>query len=223
VADAERGAPRNLLLMRAIGRVPPEHWEAVFTAAPDTLIAAASESFWGATILLGWTSAVARFGSARWALPLWRCWLAAPNTTLQELSVSRSSLGADLAAYVPAAELDAFALSLLADPTAHADITLHAGLDLLPHPWSAAVASAYLEGLRAFGASLIPESTSAEPWEATLRNAALALPASHFAQALEPFTLPDGLRWQVAAFGRSLDAFGASIDLRARMVKELPL
>jgi hypothetical protein len=210
-------------LRQPLERVEPEHWEAIFTATPDTLIAATADSHWRVDLLRGWTAAAARFGSARWALPLWRAWLSAQEAAIHETPGGLPHLCATLAPLLPAAELDAFALSLLANPTARDDISLYAGLSFLPRPWSAAVAGAYLSGLRAFVASLSPDSTATEPWDATLSGAAVALPASHFAQALEPFTFPDTLKWQIASFGRSLDAFGASIHLRARMVKELPL
>ncbi len=211
------------LLTEPLRRVPPEHWEALYAATPDTLVAATADSVWRSSILRAWTAAAERFGAARWALPLWRFWLSAPREAPGDAGGHLADLCASLAPLLPAAEPERLALSLLADPSARDDIARDAALDLLPLPWSAAVASAYLSGLRAFIASLTPDSTSTEPWALTLRRAAVGLPASHFAAALEPFTLPENMRWQVASIERALDAFATRIHLRARIAKEIPL
>jgi hypothetical protein len=128
-----------------------------------------------------------------------------------------------LAPLLPPAELDAFIHALLANPTGYAGFTLYDGLELLQRPWSAPVADAYLAGLRAFTASVKADSTETAPWAMTLKRAVVMLPHSHFTQALEPFTFPETITWQVMSFKRALDHMAASIRLRARIVQEIPL
>lgn len=137
--------------------------------------------------------------------------------------VHRASVLQRLAPEVAAEQLDAFALRSLAAPYATGDTTLADALWLLARPWSNAVARAYLDGLRTFAAALAPDATTASPWDATLETAALAMPEALFAEAREPVAAPESKRWQIAQFGKQLDAFAETVRLRERLVKVLPL
>lgn len=222
-AYPEHGGRRQGILFQTLQRVPPEHWEAQFAASPEALLDTLDDSPWRATVLLAWTDAAARFGSARWAAALWRRWLAASLAMRAEAREGLSAIGHLLAPLLPRDELDTFALALIANPGRYSDLSLAEGLGLLPRPWSDAVVSAYLTGLREFAEHLQPDATSTEPWGATLAAAVVSMPASHFPQALEPFSFPEKKSWQVSMFEQSLKAFAAGIRLRARIIQEIPL
>lgn len=222
-AYPDHGGRRRGILFQTLQRVPPEHWEAHFAATPETLIDALDDSPWRSTVLLAWSEAAARFGSARWAIPLWRRWWVAPLAMRAEAREGLGSIGRLLAPLLPRDELDAIARTLIFTPQRYSDLSLAEGLSLLPRSWSDAIAAAYLVGLREFVESLQPDATSCEPWDTTLASALVGMPASHFSQALEPFSFLEKKSWQVSMFEQSLKAFAAGIRLRARIIQEIPL
>jgi hypothetical protein len=91
-------------------------------------------------------------------------------------------------------------------------------------PWSEALGEAYLGGLRAFVAHLDQKSKSGSPWDDTLSLAATALPPACWGVAREPLTVPkDNHNWYIQHFQRLLDDFASTLQLRARIDKEIPL
>ena len=170
----QKAGQRAFWLAQLLERVPPSHWEERFGGNPGDLIAATAQSKWRTTILSGWTAATVRFQANNWAVPLWEAWLTVPPKVLKQAAEDRASLCAPLAPLLPPATLEAFALRVIADPTVYDGILLYEALDLLPRPWSLAIARAYLAGLRAFTERIDPQSRTADPWDNTLSDAALA-------------------------------------------------
>lgn len=220
---AQGKGARTFWLSQVLERISPTHWEATFGLTPEELVAATAKSKWRITILEAWTGAAVKFEQAPWAPPLWRFWLNASSKEIKQANDDRSSLCEALAPLLPAAEVEEFALALIQDVKAHEGLTLDEALALLPRPWSATLADAYLDGLRAFASSLTAQSKLAEPWDDSLDNAALALPATHFAQALAPIEVPESKYWQIGYFRDQLGEMAETIRLRERITKEIPL
>jgi hypothetical protein len=214
---------RAAWMAQALERVPPSHWETHFGMTPEALIIATSGSKWRMNIVEAWTDAAGRFKEQAWSAPLWRFWLDLSPKELKQARGDRSELCGTLAPMLAPADLERFALEALADAKKHDDFALYEILDMLPKPWSAPVADAWFNGMRGFVAGLTPQTKLAEPWDDTLETAALAIPETHFASALEPFSIPVSKHWQVNYFRSQLQELQATISLRQRIAKELPL
>jgi hypothetical protein len=214
---------RAFWMAQVLSRVPPSHWEAQFGMAPDKLIAATAGSKWRINILESWNDAAGRFKEQTWAAPLWRLWLDLSPKELKQSHGDRSELCGIVAPLLASADLERFALEALADTKKHDDFSLYEILDMPPRPWSAPVADAWLSGVRGFVTGITPQIKLAEPWDDTLETAALALPETHFARALEPFEVPESKHWQINNFRSQLEELQATISLRQRIAKELPL
>ena len=94
---------------------------------------------------------------------------------------------------------------------------------MLPRPWSAQVADAWIAGVLSFIGGITAQTKLAEPWDDTLETAALALPETHFINKVEPLDIPDSKHWQINDFRTQLEEWQTTISLRRRIAKELPL
>ena len=214
---------RTAWMTQVLDRVPSSHWEAHFGMPPEALIAATAGSKWRVNIVESWTDAAGRFKEQAWAAPLWRFWLDLSPKELKQARGDRAELCGTLAPMLAPADLERFALEALADTKKRDDFSLYEILDMLPRPWSAPIADAWLSGARGFIAGITAQTKLAEPWDDTLETAALALPETHFSRALEPFEVPESKHWQVNYFRSRLEESQATISLRQRIAKELPL
>ena len=214
---------RAFWLAQVLSRVPPSHWETRFGMAPEALIAATAGSKWRINILESWNDAAGRFKEQAWAAPLWRCWLNLSPKELKQAHADRSELCGIVAPMLAPAELEGFALQALADPKKHDDFSLYEILDMLPKPWSAQVANAWIAGVLSFIAGITAQTKLAEPWDDTLETAALALPETHFVNKVEPLDIPDSKHWQINYFRTQLEEWQTTVRLRRRIAKELPL
>jgi hypothetical protein len=214
---------RAFWMTQAISRVPPSHWEARFGMSPDKLIAATAGSKWRVNIIVSWNDAAGRFKEQAWAAPLWRYWLGLSPKEVKQALAGRSELCGIVAPMLAPAELEGFALEALADPKKHDDFSLYEILDMLPKPWSAPVADAWIAGVLGFIGGITTQTKLAEPWDDTLETAALALPESHYLNKVEPLDIPDSKHWQITYFRTQLAQWQTTVSLRRRIAKELPL
>jgi hypothetical protein len=210
-------------MAQVVSRVPPSHWEARFGMPPDKLIAATAGSRWRINILGSWNDAAGRFKERAWAAPLWRCWLDISPKELKQSHGDRSELCGIVAPMLALADLERFALEALANPKKRDDFPLHEILDMLPRPWSAPVADAWIAGVLGFVAGITAQTKLAEPWDDTLEAAALALPESHLVNNVESLDIPESKHWQINYFRTQLEEWQTTISLRRRIAKELPL
>jgi hypothetical protein len=219
------GWPR--LQIRPLIRVPPSHWERHFGMAPEALIAATAEATARSQrrmqLLEAWTHAAARFGERHWATPLWAFWRAATAEEVHLVSDSPNEQVRLLIPLLTSAERETWTLAALTEQDAEDPPSLRRALEALPIPWSEAVGMAYIQGLRADAATLPPQSENVEPWDDTIPDAALALPPSCFAAALEPIATPESGNWYVSQFRHGLDSFAKTIRVRQRIQEEIPL
>jgi hypothetical protein len=214
---------RAAWMAQVLERVPPSHWEAHFGRAPEKLIAATAGSKWRVNIVEAWTDAAGRFKERAWAAPLWRFWLDLSPKELKQARSDRSQLCGTLAQMLAPADLERFALEALEDPKKRDDFSLYEILDMLPKPWSASVADAWIAGVLSFIGGITPQTKLAEPWDDTLETAALALPETHFINTVEPLGIPDSKHWQINYFRTQLEEWQTTVRLRRRIAKELPL
>ena len=214
---------RAAWMAQVLGSVPPSHWEAHFGMTPEALIAVTSGSKWRVNVVEAWTDAVGRFRERTWAAPLWRFWLDLSPKEMKQAHADRSELCGIVAPMLTPTELEGFALEALTDPKKHDDFSLYEILDMLPKPWNAPVADAWIAGVLSFIGGITAQTKLAEPWDDTLETAALALPETHFVNKVEPLDIPDSKHWQITYFRTQLEEWQTTISLRRRIAKELPL
>jgi hypothetical protein len=214
---------RTAWMTQVLERVPPSRWETHFGMTPEALIAATAGSKWRVNIVEAWTDAAGRFKEQAWAAPLWRFWLDLSPKELKQARGDRSELCGTLAPMLAPADLERFALEALADPKKRDDFSLYEILDMLPKPWSAPVADAWITGVLGFIGGITAQTKLAEPWDDTLETAALALPETHFVNKVEPLDIPDSKHWQINYFRTQLEEWQTTVRLRRRIAKELPL
>ncbi len=214
---------RAAWMAQVLGSVPPSHWESHLGMTPETLIAATTGSKWRVNVVEAWTDAVGRFRERTWAVPLWRFWLDLSPKEMKQAHADRSGLCGIVAPMLTPTELEGFALEALTDPKKHDDFSLYEILDMLPRPWSAQVADAWIAGVLSFIGGIMAQTKLAEPWDDTLETAALALPETHFTNKVEPLDIPDSKHWQINYFRTQLEEWQTTVGLRRRIAKELPL
>jgi hypothetical protein len=213
-------------ILAALGYIPPEHWETRFGLPPDGLIAAITRATWRSGILHGWTEATVRYGSARWAEPLWRAWLEARQASLGSSKGEQVYPGeeiAELAPLLPRETLEGFALEVITHPAEFAAFSSAQALNLLERPWSATFASAFLDALRELLEATSTSEAPPQEWMGALPIAGIALPASSFRQAGDICVIADQQHRNLIRWGYPLAHFSADLFLRERYIKELPL
>jgi hypothetical protein len=201
----------------------PEHWEEYFGQSADQLIAATGQSRWRDEMLNGWLLATVRFGSKHWAKALLYGWLldlkrdaalsAAPFATYLEA----------LAPLLPPEELQVPVFTSINTPAYYPHLSLAQLLDCLPRPWPDDVAGLFLEKLGKTLDEWDETASPAEPWISALPLAAVALPDSQFAQAREVCVVADNQHRNLVRWRYQLASFIATLDLRERVIKEIPL
>ena len=219
-------------ISRAIAAVPPGHWEKRFGVGPSGLVAGAHGE-WEAALLVGLCRAARLHGNESWALPLWRrCYEVFDAGGEYTIAWGATR---PLVPLLPQPELAAALRELLRN--GEMTVRMVHALDALPGPWAHEFGIWYLESLRdrvhrAFSTS----SDSGDRWTDTLGIAAEKLPPSCFryahvsppdeaSYALEGEDFPNVQRepYHLGNWRRELEKFGETLDLRRRLVKEIPL
>ena len=220
----ETSPPRKMserawTVVRTLEVIPPVYWERRFGATPEELVAAARGE-WEAVLLTGWRRAAVRHGQESWAWPLWRRWHEAPET--QHDLTSTLEL---LAPLLPHAELGGV---LRSSGMSH---ELAYTLNALPGPWDEELSLLYLEKLRKHVPRTFARNRDAsDPWLGTPQFAAerIALSCLDHAPVLQPDeVLPERMfsDGQVLRYywREKLEKFEETLELRRRLVKEIPL
>ena len=220
----EASPPRKIserawTVVRTLEVIPPVYWERRFGATPEELVAAARGE-WEAVLLTGWRRAAVRHGQESWAWPLWRRWHEAPET--QHDLTSTLEL---LAPLLPHAELGGvLRRSGMSRELAYT-------MNALPGPWDEELSLLYLEELRKHVPRIFVRNRDAsDPWLGTPQPAAerIALSCLDHATVLQPDeVLPERMfsDGQVLRYywREKLEKFEETLELRRRLVKEIPL
>ena len=223
----EASPPRKMgerawTVVRTLEVIPPVYWERRFGATPEELVAAARGE-WEAVLLTGWRRAAVRHGQESWTWPLWRRWHEAPET--QHDFTSTLELPRLLAPLLPHVELGR---SLRSSGMSH---ELAYTLNALPGPWDEELSLLYLEELRKHVPRTFARNRDvSDPWLGTPQPAAerIALSCLDHATVLQPDeVLPERMfsDGQVLRYywREKLEKFEETLELRRRLVKEIPL
>ena len=220
------------MVSRILAKVPPGHWEERFGAGPSELVAAARGD-WEAALLTGWCSATATHRAGAWALPLWeRCYESFGESPEYEIVFGATYPMVHL---LPQTDLAAALRRLLRD--GEMTVRMAQTLDVLPGPWARDLGLWYLEALRERARKVFsnPRDTM-DHWPGTLGTAAEKLPPSCFQHA--PGPPPEKVQhgqegegfqtirrepYQAGYWRRELEKFEETLELRRKLVEEIPL
>ena len=229
----EASPPRKIserawTVVRTLEVIPPVYWERRFGATPEELVAAARGE-WEAVLLTGWRRAAVRHGQESWTWPLWRRWHEAPET--QRDLTSTWELPRLLAPLLPHVELG----RLLRSSGMSRELAYT--LEALPGPWDEELSLLYMEELRKHVPRIFARNRDvSDPWLGTPQPAAERIPLSCLDHA--SVTQPDEvltermssddqvLRYESLPFRywrEKLEKFEETLELRRRLVKEIPL
>lgn len=203
--------------------VPPGTWSTKLAAAPADLIEGVRDDNFSRPVLVGWARAAAAFAdcdpeSRAWLRPLWDYWRAFAGTDDKKLRIVTEPLQILLGGMPREMAEEAFGDALVAAAEVESADLLGL-LSILPRPWSAAFADAYLAAAR--DAVRRGTDNRAYQWASSLSIAARAIPKARFPQALEPWVLPPAGeggpgagRWRDQAIARELEKFTETVSVR---------
>lgn len=220
------------MISQALSVVPPGHWERRFGINPSEMIVAARGE-WEAALLAGWCRSTGLHGDESWALPLWRrCYESFEEGGEYAIAWGYMRL---LTPLLPQSDLAAALRELLRDD--EMTVRMIHTLDALPGPWDHELGLWYLEALRDRVRNVFSNPSDANDyWPGTLASAAERLPPSCFRYA--PGSPPDIVQsdpegegfqivrrepYQISAWRQELEKFDETLELRRRLVKEIPL
>lgn len=207
-------------IMQALSLVPPRHWEEKFGVEPADLISAAASNDWEAVVLAGWSTAASRCGDRRWALSLWERCYEIPEERGIAWSFARRL--APLLPQVRVAE-NLRGLHRNEDMPRRMAQTLGGVLT----PWDETLSRSYREAVeKRFRTLSFAAHENPYMWWETLRDAATRLATAHLGPL--DLGLPEEPRagqspTLLADWRRELRRFEETLELRRRIVKEIPL
>lgn len=225
--EPPRGVGRKAWrISRALAAASPDHWEERFGVGPVEVIGATRGSDWESAVLAGWCHAARLHGSRGWALPLWeRCF------RISDDLVGRLTWEAalSLAPMLPQEEFSVALPELLFGEAVEMPLRLSATLRVFPSPWRSDLSDAYLESLRKRlrGFEEYGQARGEDPWLLTLPHAMISLSPESLDEATG---LKDLLgRWAgkgnqlMLQWEKELTRFEETLELRRKLVKEIPL
>jgi hypothetical protein len=212
-------------ISHALAVMPPEHWEERFGVGPSGLVIAARGD-WEAALLSGWCRAVRLHRSRGWAMPLWEHCYGISDDFVGRLTWEAAL---SLAPILPQEEFSAALPGLFFGGASEMSLRLSATLQAVPSPWRLELSEVYLDRLRQRlkGFETYGQARGEDPWLFTLPHAASSLSPESLAGAVGLRELLGEwagkgnfamLRWE-----RELEIFEETLELRRRLVKEIPL
>jgi hypothetical protein len=209
----------------ALAVVPLEHWEDRFGVEPPALIAAARGD-WEAALLKGWCHAVGLHRNRGWAMPLWeRCY----RTSDDFVGRLTWEAARHLAPVLPQSEFAVALPGLFFGSEVEMSLRLSATLQAIPSPWRPGLSEVYLDRLRQRlrGFEAYGQARGEDPWLLTLSHAASSLALESLAGAIGLKELLGGWagkgNYVMLQWGRDLDKFEETLELRRKLVEEIPL
>ena len=211
------------MISQALSVVPPAHWEDYFGVEPSDLISAARGD-WEMALLAGWCRASVLHRESRWAVPLWQACYRLEHDLEGWMTWQIALSMADL---LPQSDL-AFAIGQLPE-NGEMPFRLSSTLQAISDPWQPELSEAFLEGLRRRinGVCQYGPAQGEEPWVNALPHASISLApeclkrATGFRESLE--RCPDLPDHAVRRWGPELEKFEETLELRRKLVEEIPL
>ena len=209
-------------ITRAIAAVPPAHWEERFSVGPFELVSAARGD-WETALLTGWCRATSAHQTGSWALPLWEHCYNSPHSSEGEmvwdaaLPLAGLLSSADLAEAFPRLVGNGVMPSRLANT-----------LRSLPGPWDEPFSDVYLAALQKMYVNASSADSAASSWPDTLQAGAGRLSVSclaRFEARMPVFTEEENgpYEYRKRHWRQELEKFGETLDLRRKLVEEMPL
>jgi hypothetical protein len=195
-------------LTRALAAVPVAHWTARFERTPAELVAAAEATEWAGAVCEGWVRSAIVGGSAEWLGALWEMFQRSDDKTVAK-SIAYAMASMLLQKMAP----DDAARRVEALFAGGGRVDIGTALLTLPSPWPLRLGERWLEMARRELAGGAGPSAGL----ATLRFAALALPAESLERAIH---LGDALSADSIWAGPLAD-FVDVVRLRHDLVKEI--
>jgi hypothetical protein len=210
---------------RIVEAVPPEHWEERFGLDPEAIVAALEGDEWEAAVLIGWCRAAASRGNRAWALPLWERCYRLPSGDAEQ----RAAWDVVLFNLVGCLDRISFAraTSRLLDGGEMPE-RLSQTLMALPGPWGESLSRVYCEALRERARVVFSgrRTTIDAHWPNTFQAAAARLSPSCLERArVNPPQPPAGEQENhiKGYWRRELEKFEETLELRRKLVEEIPL
>ena len=226
VEQARRSfSQRGWWLLKTLSSIPPSFWETHLGASPAELLAELAGDMWETHVIEGWSRAAIEYEARDWMPPLWSWWHEHYQQAVSKQEVFDLTLSERLLQYMPGSLAEQTFLHLLLEQKDNASAVGWRLLAHLPRPWSAEFAQTYLRLFREeFSAERLASDEldpNISPWFTSLRLVALALPADCFAQALQPWELPESTNWQTQYIRQRLQEFTEILDLRQKIDEEI--
>lgn len=222
----DKTSKRGWWLIQVLSLISPTFWETHLDAQPAELLALIpADNVWRMQVIEGWSRAAINYRVLDWMTLLWTWWF----EYYQESSEKRSGAGyayiEQLLQQMPGPVAEKLILDLFRKKKEDQLTEWGVLLSGLPRPWGKELARNYLRLLRAHctleklqASSFNPYS---DPWFNDLATLALALPASCFAEALQPWDIPEDSKWQIQYVHQRLREFTETIHMRQKIEEEI--
>jgi hypothetical protein len=209
-------------ISQTLSVVPPGHWEECFGVGPEYLIPAARGD-WEAALLSGWCRATVAHRATSWAWPLWEHCYYFPRGREGEIVWDAALPLAGLLSSTDLAEAFPRMLENGVMPLKLANTLIS-----LSEPWDEAFSDSYLAALRRMVGKAFSTGSGVSYWPDTLETAAERLsPYCLERSEVKMPDLPDDVRGMYLDHRRhwrlELEKFEETLELRRRIVKEIPL
>jgi hypothetical protein len=205
---------RAYWLIELVRRVHPKHWQDKFQSQPAELIAAAKPDDFGHDLIQAWSSAAVWFAATDWVDALWSYWLQGDDKVAKQKNQRRDAALPSLLATASKTHAE----ELLAEALLRKRLTglpYRILLGALAKPWSAKFGSGYVQAMRA--TFVAPERSERFELAETLPTAAVALPATCFAEALADWQLPESDDYYSRHIANQVAKFQDTVHTRSRL------
>jgi hypothetical protein len=208
------GAAKTSTLQLIISLISPSRWEERFGLTPEKLIAALKKDE-EPMMLEAWSQATLRHSTTNWILPLLDKW---HHSLKKSKSYADLESAIQMIALLPQQEVENITAHLLFENT-----HWNAVLTALPRPWSHKFGEACLQALQDHIRTLKKNDPGYYEWNQILDAAAVALPASCFERALQPWEMPEEEKnsWVISYWRSNLTDFSEVIRARKQLMEEI--
>lgn len=217
---------RGWWLIQILAGIQPAFWETHLGASPAELLTLLpADTTWQTQILEGWTKATINYRAVDWMTPLWSWWYEHYQKAAEEKNLTDYTYREQLLQCMPAAQAEQLMLDLIERKDGHLPANWWELAPELSRPWGAELARVYLRLLREH---CTPERMQAknynsynDPWISALSVTALVLPVACFAEALQPWELPEDNDWRIQFGCHKIQEFIETVSMRQKIHEEI--